>query len=170
MKTEIADKQKVLQGINEVVAELDDLMASLNEHQINKIPYEDSWTAGQLFRHVSKSTNAMAKALKQQGEAADRETDERVPELKKTFLDFLHKMKSPDIIVPDEQHYEKQSIVNELNAAIKSFDESAATVNANELIHGLPLGPITKLEIIHFTWYHTQRHLHQMRKICKAVK
>jgi len=44
------------------------------------------------------------------------------------------------------------------------------TVNANELITGLPLGPITKLEIIHFIFYHFQRHLIQMKRITEALK
>ena len=42
--------------------------------------------------------------------------------------------------------------------------------NLTDMVDNLPLGAITKLEILHFVLYHTQRHLHQMKKICDALK
>ena len=66
--------------------------------------------------------------------------------------------------------YEKQASIDELNNSFEQFKESAESANLDELVEGMPLGPTTKLEIIHFVLYHTQRHLHQMKKICQALK
>jgi len=163
------DTNKILSAIAEAVSEISNLMAAVDEEKVNTVPYEGSWTAPQLLRHVSKSINAMAKAMQMEGKPAQRNPVERAEQLKNVFLDLSKKMKQPDFLIPEEQLYEKQSAIDELNNSFNGFKENAST-NLNELVEGLPLGPITKLEIIHFVLYHTQRHLHQMKKICEALK
>ena len=145
-------------------------MLAVDEDKINTIPYDGSWTAPQLLRHVTKSINGMTKAMHKDAKPAERNPGERIEELKKIFLNFSKKLTQPDFIVPEELIYEKQSSIEELNKSFNRFKESAGNANLDDLIEGLPLGPITKLEIIHFVLYHTQRHLHQMKKICEALK
>jgi len=161
---------EILSATSDAVSQLIDLMAAVDEDKINTIPYEGSWTAPQLLRHVTKSINGMTKAMHMDAKPAERNPGERIEELKKIFLDFSKKLTQPDFIVPEERIYEKQSSIEELNKSFNHFKESAGSVNLIDLVEGLPLGPITKLEIIHFVLYHTQRHLHQMKKICEALK
>ena len=79
-------------------------------------------------------------------------------------------MQSPDFIVPDKRDFGRKQIIGDLNNAFDVFRRRAAEAQLNELVKGLPLGPISKLEILHFTLFHTQRHLHQMNKICEAQR
>ena len=102
-------------GLKELFASIDDaetelmqLMIPLNEAQINTIPFKDSWTAAQLATHVTKSNNGMVRALEMEGKPATRRADERVKELKDTFLNFSIKLKSPDFIVPEAKQYKKE--------------------------------------------------------------
>jgi hypothetical protein len=85
-------------------------------------------------------------------------------------LIFQKKLTQPEFLVPEEQVYKKQSAIDELHNAFNVFRENVSGANVNELVEGLPLGPITKWEIIHFVLYHTQRHLHQMKNICEALQ
>jgi hypothetical protein len=170
MTTETLDKPELLNAIDEPVSELQGLISSLDEKEINTVPYKDSWTAAQLFQHVTKSTNGMAKAIRKESKPAGRDAGERIPELKKTFLDFSIKLKSPDFIIPEAGPYEKQAVINALDKSFEQLKEGANNANLTEMIEGLPFGPITKLELLHFVLYHTQRHLHQMEKICDALK
>lgn len=170
MITETSHKKELLAAIDEAVSELQALMSSLDENKINTVPYKDSWTPAQLLRHVTKSINGMAKAMGMDAEPADRGADERIPDLKKAFLDFSNKMKSPDFIVPEPGPFKKQEVTEKLNKSFGHLKESAANANLIDLVANLPLGPITKLEILHFTLYHTQRHLHQMQNICAALE
>lgn len=170
MITETSNKHELLTEIDEAVTQLLCLMSSLTENNINAVPFIDSWTAGQLFRHVTKSTNAMAKAMHMESKPAERASGEKIPELKKAFLDYSNKMKSPDIIVPEEGPYDKQATIGGLNTSFEQLKESTNNANLTDLVDNLPLGAITKLEILHFVLYHTQRHLHQMKKICDALK
>jgi len=168
--TETIDKKELLTSTGKSISGMLDLMTPLDNKEANTVPYKDSWTAAMLFRHVSKSLNAMSGAMRMDSKPADRDPGEKIPELKKVFLDFSSKMKSPDFIVPENGPYEKQSISEELKNSFRLLKESAENANLTELVEGLPLGPITKLEILHFVMYHSQRHLHQMKKICKALQ
>jgi len=170
MTTKTLDTNETLSATADVISELTDLMLSVEEAKVNTIPYDGSWTAPQLLRHVTKSINGMTKAMHMDAKPAERNPGERIEELKKIFLNFSKKLTQPDFIVPEELIYEKQSSIEELNKSFNRFKESADNANLDDLVEGLPLGPITKLEIIHFVLYHTQRHLHQMKKICEALK
>ena len=169
MTTKTLDTNETLSATADVISELTDLMLSVDEDKVNTIPYDGSWTAPQLLRHVTKSINGMTKAMHKDAKPAERNPGERIEELKKIFLNFSKKLTQPDFIVPEELIYEKQSSIEELNKSFNRFKESAGNANLDDLIEGLPLGPITKLEIVHFVLYHTQRHLHQMEKICAAL-
>ena len=168
--TETSDKNELLTAIDDVVSELQGLMSSLNENEINTIPYKDSWTAGQLFRHVTKSTNGMSKAMDMKTKPAGRDPGEKIPMLRNAFLDFSKKMKSPDFIIPEEGPYEKLSTIEKLNKSFGHLKESSSHANLADMVENLPLGAVTKLEILHFVLYHTQRHLHQMKKIVAALE
>lgn len=170
MITETSDKKELLIAIDEVVLSLQGLMSSLDGNTINTVPYKDSWTAGQLFRHVTKSTAAIAKAMRMDARPAERNADEKVHELKETFLDFSSKMKSPDFIVPENGPYNKQVAIDDLNKSFEQLKKGAGNANLTEVVDSLPLGEVTKLEMLHFVLYHTQRHLHQFKKICEALK
>ena len=164
MTTKTLDTNETLSATADVISELTDLMLSVDEDKVNTIPYDGSWTAPQLLRHVTKSINGMTKAMHLDAKPAERNPGERIEELKKIFLNFSKKLTQPDFIVPEELIYEKQSSIEELNKSFNRFKESAVNANLDDLVVGLPLGPITKLEIIHFVLYHTQRHLHQMKR------
>ena len=170
MSTENVDKNEIIAAIASAVSELTDLMSSVEDDKINLVPYEGSWTAPQLLRHVTKSISGMAKAMPMDAKPTDRNPGKRIDELKTVFLDFSKKLNSPEFIVPEEGIYDKRTSIDDLNKSFKQFKENTKHVNLNELVEGLPLGPITKLELIHFTLFHTQRHLHQMKKICKALE
>ena len=170
MATETLNTNEILSATSDAVSELTDLMSAVDEDKVNTVPYDGSWTAPQLLRHVTKSIDGMTRAMHMDRKPAKRDPGQRIEELKKIFLDFSKKLTQPDFIVPEERIYEKQSAIKELNESFNRFKESASNANPDDLIEGLPLGPITKLEIIHFVLYHTQRHLHQMKKICEALK
>jgi hypothetical protein len=108
--------------------------------------------------------------MRNEGKPAERSADEKIPMFRKTFLDFSSKMKAPEFIVPEEKTYDKQTSIEALKNAFKQLKETADKADVNEMVEGLPMGTVTKLELLHFVLYHTQRHLHQLKKICEALK
>ena len=167
--TALSEKRKILTALEIEVARLQDLLSSLDDSKVNKIPFAESWTAGQVLRHVTKSTDLMAKAMASECKPAERAADEKTAVLKQTLLDFSQKMKSPEFIVPEAGPFEKQLLLKDLSRSLLQLNENAMKADLHDLVKDLPTGEITKLELLHFVLYHTQRHLHQLRNICEAL-
>ncbi len=160
----------LLDQIDEVVSQLIGLMSTLDETEVNTTPYIDAWTAGQLFDHISKSTDGIVKAMHAEGVPAQREPGEHIANLKNTFLDFTTKMKSPGFIIPGEGPYEKAASIQQLGNSFQQLRDSAKDADLTIVINKSPLGDATKWEMLHFVLYHTQRHLQQMKKIHEAIR
>ncbi|HRI20198.1 MAG TPA: DinB family protein [Panacibacter sp.] len=145
------------------------LAASLTEKQINTVPFKESWTAGQLLEHVTRSNRGIAKALYIKGNPAERAPWKRAQELKEMFLDFTIKFKSPDFILPTKDHYYKEDIIEDLENSVELLKAVSRNVNLAEAIKHAAFGEITKLELLYFVQFHMQRHLEQLKNISTAV-
>ena len=168
--TGASDKKEIINAINVVAMQMAGFIMPMNDDQLNSVPYKNSWTTAQLIRHITMSITGMAEAMGKSAKPADREITKRIIELKQTFLDVTRIMQSPDGIVPEQKNYSKSALIKDLNNCLKQLKEATSTADVSELAEGLPLGPITKLEILHFILYHTQRHLHQMKRIADALQ
>lgn len=164
------EKDELLASIQDIIRQMQASIAALDEEKINQVPYKDSWTPAQLFRHVTKSVLGMTRAMKMPGKPSGRDSGERIPELKKVFLDFNHKLNAPEFIVPEAGPYQKEKVVQDLSSSFEDFRQAALQANGEELVEGLPLGPITRRELLHFVLYHTQRHQHQLKKMLAALE
>ena len=82
--------------INQLETALNDtlaLLASFDEKEMNTVPFEGSWTAAQVCRHLLKSETGMDELLFAPSQVPDRNPEERAAELKDLFLNFEIKMK-----------------------------------------------------------------------------
>lgn len=157
-------------SLQETTSEFLQLVSSFNEKEINTIPFKNSWTAAQVADHVTRSNLSIIHSLQVAGNAAERTPDERADELKELFLDFSKKLQAPEFILPTRDIYEKQLLLINLKDSIEEVKQLGNKVNLAETLNHPAFGDITKLEILHFVVYHTQRHIHQLRKIYRALK
>ena len=169
MITENSTPEELIQEIDSTFKQLIDMISLLDYNQINQVPYEDSWTAGQLCSHVIKSTGGVAQVMKIDGKPSENRSSEKVIELRNIFLDFSIQMKSPQEIIPDDGPFEKQTLLTELSDCLKKLKENSNATSLGEVIEGLPFGPVSKYELLHFVLYHSQRHLRQLKRIYEAV-
>ncbi len=156
----ITDKSKkeLITAINVIAMQMAGFVTPLSDEQINSIPYKNRWTAAQLIRHIIKSTTGIAEAIGKDAKPANRVVTKRILELKQAFLDITRTMQSPDTIVHEQKKYIKGNLLKELQNCLKQLKEATSKADVSVLVEGLPLGPITKLEILHFVLSHTQRH------------
>ena len=110
--TDLSNTNELLAEIEKAVSDLVNLFSSLDDNKINVVPYQGSWTAGQLLRHITKSTTATAAAMQMPSQPAERDAGKRINEIRTVFLDFDHTLQSPEFIVPEEGHYNKQTSLN----------------------------------------------------------
>lgn len=144
---------------------LEDVLSSADINVINKIPFEGSWTIGQVACHVTKSNFGMVKALQMDGTTAGRDLLQAEPKLKQIFLDFKAKYNSPEFIKPEMKEYQKEDLLRDLKNSIEQLKEQREKQDLSELLNLEILGDLTKVELLYFVLYHTQRHIHQLKNI-----
>src|SRR2546430_516786 len=83
--------------VSDTFQDLIDTLSAFKEKQFNLVPYEGSWTPGQIAEHLIKSVSAIPDEHTQ---ATLRPYDEKVAPLGELFLNFTIKMSSPDFVRP----------------------------------------------------------------------
>ena len=170
METEENSSGSMPRGFDEVNQSLLRLVESFSEKGLNTIPFEGSWTAAQVTDHITRSNKSITQALSLEGKPADRKPDVRTPELAKIFLDFRTKLKSPDFILPTQDIYQKALLVTAWESSVEKLKEAALNTSLEDAIEHQAFGKITKLELMYFVIYHTQRHTHQLQHIYEIVE
>jgi DinB superfamily len=165
-----AMKKDILVQYDKTADQLLRLVYSAGQEELNTIPFEGSWTAAQVVSHITQSNQSIVQALNMPAKIAERKPDIRVEELKTIFLDFTTKLKSPDFILPKKDIYNREILITDLEKSIANLKEGSRKVNLSEAILHAAFGDITKLELLHFVVYHTQRHIHQLQHIFQVLE
>ena len=156
--------------LNKTVSEILEFISFTDEKEINAVPSEDSWTIGQVVDHMIKSNHSIAQALDIHSLKYRSNADLRKEELENQFLNFSVKFKSPGFILPDKNYYDKEKLINDLSCSFENLYDKSNHTDLSEVITHRAFGDITKLELIYFVWYHSQRHLRQIKNIFQILK
>lgn len=82
-------------------------------------------------------------------------------------------MESPEFIIPTDNKIVKNNLVDALREKITAIVNFSKHSDLSETCLDFELpgtGPMTKLEWMYFVTYHTQRHIHQLKKIITWLK
>lgn len=170
MTTQRVNTKELFTSLNETTSTFSQLISSFAEEDLNTVPYENSWTAAQVAEHVALSNQGMIQSLNKEGRQTQRDIEEGVPKLKEIFLNFGTKLQSPKFILPTKDKYNKESVISDFKNSVDRLNQLRNTVDLSESIDHNIFGDITKLEMLHFVVYHTQRHIHQLKKIYQAIQ
>lgn len=169
MLTATVHTSTLFSALDETMTRLIEMVSSFTDAELNTIPFADSWTAGQVAEHLSKSNLQIWQTLHSGGETTERDPAQRAQELKTMFLDFSLKFTSAPAIAPTLDHYSKATLHSELTKSIEALKKSRSEANLVEAMTIQRLGEITKLELLYLALYHTQRHIHQLETIRKKL-
>ena len=169
MTTQQLNTKELFASLDAASSELLALISSADTSIINRVPFKNSWTAAQLVVHLIKSNSHIVRSLSLKGKIIERDPAERAPELEKIFLDFSTKMQSPEFILPQDMIYHKEEIIKDYVQSMEQLKDERDHVNLLEAISHRAFGEITKLELLYFVLYHTQRHLHQLKNILSIL-
>jgi hypothetical protein len=170
MATDTINTKEIFTALDKTSTELLQLVSSTAENIINTVPYRNSWTAAQLATHINKSNKAIGQALNMEGKVVERDPGARIGELKSMFLNFDIKFKSPEFIRPEVANYQKAIVVSDLKKSIEQLRTAGHKTVLTEIINLPAFGEITKLELLYFVLYHTQRHIHQLKNILSVLQ
>lgn len=173
MTTQGFNKEELVTSLHNTTTALLQLLDAFDEKELHTVPFEGSWTAAQTAEHLIKSNGGAVKTLRGSVAEAKRPINENVDMLKKIFLDYSIKMKSPPWIVPSDAPPAKKEIIGSLSKIMEELQEIAATSDLSLLCMDFEMpnvGPLTRFEWLSFVNVHTIRHTHQVEVIYKKLK
>lgn len=164
MFTNTVHTATLLTGIDEVHSAMLHLLITANEDALHFTATPGSWCIAQIAEHVVLSVNSVLKALALEGSTPQRDPTEKIEHLQMIFLDYKKKYDAPEFILPTKHRYIQAELIVEFEQTKAALLQLLYKVDFEEMIDHPAFGNISKLEIAHFAWYHTQRHLQQMNK------
>lgn len=159
-------EQELLKELDDTEIEFSGAISSFNDDEFNIVPFEGSWTAGQVAKHILLSASSL-RVLYGPVKKTSRPPDGRIEDLKSVFLDFNLKMKSPDFIIPEKKDYQRSQLQDDFKKTASQLKEAVKTLDLSEICVDTPsvLGELTRLELISFIILHTKRHTRQLKNI-----
>src|SRR5688572_29947511 len=163
----------ILTEFESVQSELTSALNGFTENNFNVIPFEGSWSAGQVAEHLLKANSGAVQTLKGKTKETARKPDENEELIRSIFLDFGTKMHSPDYVLPSAEPKEQEDMITE---HIRTGDELRKIAEGEDLNllctdFSLPnMGELTRYEWICFVTCHTKRHTHQLNNILNSLK
>lgn len=164
------EKKAMLKEMEETMTGWTEVLSSFNQEQLNRVPFEGSWTAGQIAKHLIMANFGFLEVLNGTEGETDRPADQKVARIKSDFLDFTTKMQSPDFILPKAIDYDKEILVSNIEELRGKLTEVILSSDLTKtcLAFEMPVyGYFTRWEAIYFVIYHSQRHLNQLKNIAK---
>lgn len=165
-------RTKLQTSIVETYKKLNEIYSQFSQTQLNTVPYQGSWTAGQTTQHILKASSGFAALFLGKTEKTIRKPDLYIKDVEALFLNFNIKMNSPDDLLPEivdnnknEQTLELLKREAELLTLSETHDLTLTCLDFQ--IPGFE--KFTILEWISFALIHTQRHTHQLNQIYKML-
>lgn len=99
-------KEQLLKEIEDTFDKLLEVFGKFDEDEVNIVPFEGSWTAGQLMRHLEISNTGFNKIINGPVAGLTRRIDEIANDIKTDFMNFNVKNKSGKNVMPEDKHYD----------------------------------------------------------------
>jgi hypothetical protein len=164
--------KEILKEYEKATNEFAKILSSFTQEELNIVPFEGSWTAGQVGRHLFRSYEFVPQLLQGPVQKTERAPDMNIENIKAAFLDFTIKLKSPSFIIPEEIIYEKEELLTTFKNKAAQIITAANDLDLSETCTGFDwpvLGYLTRLEVIFFGVCHAKRHAHQLEKIYRVL-
>jgi len=146
--------------------------SKFSEQQINEVPFEGSWTAGQVAEHILKASSGVPEVLLGSTAPTQRPVDEKETILKSIFLDFSAKFKAPEFVVPSSGPHNKEQLLKSLHVTMNSINNLADRTDLAATCTSVAfpqLGELTGKEWLCFVDSHLKRHTYQLKNIYEAI-
>ncbi len=159
---------EIINGLEETTKEFLQAISLFDQTQFNKIPFEESWTAGQVAEHIYKSESRIPALLNGSNKPTLRSPVQNIEQIKNIFLDLSNKFKSPDFILPGDDEKDKNELYENLKTNRAEILQLAGELDLSKTydMFALPgIGEMTGLEWLTFINCHSKRHSRQLKNI-----
>lgn len=160
--------EKVIKEAEATLSALENAFSKFDANEINTVPFEGSWTAGQLAKHLVMANGGFLQVINGPIAETDKPADLMVGQIKNDFLNFNVKFDSPKEIYPENREYDQSALMEKLGEIKEGIAASISNLDLTKTCTAFELpvyGYLTRLEAVYFVIYHTQRHVHQLKNI-----
>ncbi|WOK09614.1 DinB family protein [Imperialibacter roseus] len=164
------NKEQLKTDIHTTFATLSSLLDKFSDSQLNTVPFEGSWTAGQVAEHIIICGSGIPES---KTEPAKRSPNDLVKPVSEMFLNFGIKFKTAPMLEPQQSHHSKKATLDTISEIEKTHLRTVANSDLEALCMDMELptfGYMTRYEWVRFVLVHTQRHTRQIENIYKAVE
>jgi len=143
------------------------VLAAVDVERFNTMPFEGSWTPGQVAEHIILSLQGVPHMLIE-AKPVNRAANEKCEAIAGVFLNFDLKFKASPAITPSNEAKNKEVIMNKLRQVSNRMIETMLLYDYTEectLAEVPTLGFLTRLEWLCLANYHIQKHTHQLRQM-----
>ncbi|WP_264524369.1 DinB family protein [Flavobacterium sp. N502536] len=166
-------KTELKQDITTTIGQFYDTLSLFTQNEVNQVPFEGSWTGGQVARHIIKSTSGLRQVCEANTQKLPANYDEKIPLIKEIFLNFSTKYNSPDFIYPEDREYDKTELLSSLQRIEKEMQDIAENYDLTLTCMDFEIpgiGNLTIYELLNFCVMHSKRHLNQLQNVYNVVK
>lgn len=168
-----AMKEQLILEFDKTTEDLLPTLSLFSDEEFNRIPFEGSWTAGQVAEHLYKSESNIPNVLNGNSKETERDPFANTVIIKQIFLDFTTKLKSPEFILPTAGEKNKDFFIKAFKGTRKDLRNLIAIKDLNRTYTDFPfpqVGDFTGWEWICFATSHSARHIRQMKMIHEKLK
>ncbi|SDD59129.1 DinB superfamily protein [Dyadobacter soli] len=169
---EAMDRKQLLHDLDQTEQDFYAVLAALQPAQVNTVPFEGSWTAGQVAEHILMSESGIPETLLGSTGETDRPVAQFVPVIESIFLDFTAKYQSPEFIIPSDGPHDQQQLLEAFKAERAAIREVAANEDLSLTCNDFEFPQVaylTRWEWLQFVLCHSIRHTRQLRNISEKV-
>lgn len=166
-------KEKLITEFEETTRDLFATLSLFTQEEFNQIPFEGSWTGGQVAEHLFKSESNIPKVLTGNSKETERDPFEKAGVIRTAFLDYTIKLQSPEFILPSNDSTDKEFFINRFEGTRKELRNLIETKDLYRTFTDFPfpqIGEFTGWEWICFAVCHSMRHIRQMKIISEKLK
>ncbi|MGX5856120.1 DinB family protein [Dyadobacter jiangsuensis] len=169
---ETVDRKQLLHDLDQTEQDFYSILAALTPRQLNIVPFEGSWTAGQVAEHILMAESGIPETVLGSTEQTDRPVAQYVPVIESIFLDFTAKYQAPEFIIPSAGPHDQQQLLEAFKAERAAIREIAANEDLTLTCTDFEfpqIANLTRWEWLQFVLCHSKRHTRQLRNISEKV-
>ncbi|WP_353719483.1 DinB family protein [Dyadobacter sp. 676] len=166
------DRRQLLRELDATEHDFYSALASFLPHQVNVVPFEGSWTAGQVAEHILLAESGIPETVLGSTTETDRPVAQYVPVIESIFLDYSARYQSPEFIVPTSGPHDRQQLLEAFKterAAIRKIAENEDLTLTCTDFEFPQIANLTRWEWLQFVLCHSKRHTRQLQNIFRKV-
>lgn len=166
-------KEQLITELEATTKDLFETLSLFTQEAFNTVPFEGSWTAGQVAEHLFKSESNLPRVLNSHAIPTERDPLEKAAMIQAIFLDYTKKFQAPEFILPSEGPKNKDHFIQTFEGSRKELHNLTETTDLTRTFTDFPffqLGELTGWEWVCFAVCHSKRHIRQLKNIAEKLK